>query len=68
MAPTLTRRWRNMATQMHIKLKEDEHRLMLENGIKAMLSSQEKVIKTLAKLVAQHEKEKPNVKAKTVRK
>ena len=41
-----------MATQKHIKLKEDEYRLMLENGIKAMLASQEKVIKELKALSA----------------
>ena len=57
-----------MGTLKSQKLREDEYRLMLENGIKALLSSQEKVIETLAKLVAQHEKEKPNVKAKPVRK
>ena len=57
-----------MATLKHLKLKEDEHRLMLENGIKALLASQAKVLAAVERLIAQSEKEKPSVKAKTVRK
>ncbi|MCK5307172.1 MAG: hypothetical protein KAJ73_01040 [Zetaproteobacteria bacterium] len=55
-----------MATQKHIKLKEDEHRKKLENGITALLSSQEFVMEELHKLFAEiealSEKEKPKVK------
>jgi len=57
-----------MATLKHLKLKEDEHRRMLENGIKALLASQAKVLAAVERLIAQSEKEKPSVKAKTVRK
>ena len=68
-----------MATLKHLKLKEDEHRLMLENGIKALLASQAKVAEALDGVIRQltilseqgHmvvQKEKPSVKAKTVRK
>jgi len=42
-----------MATQKHLKLKEDEHRLMLENGIKAVLASQAKVLAAVESLTAQ---------------
>ena len=41
-----------MATKKALKLREDEYRLMLENGIKALLSSQEKVLAELKKLTA----------------
>jgi len=64
-----------MATLKHLKLKEDEHRLMLENGIKALLASQAKVAEALdsvirqltilseqGHMVVQKEKEKVNVK------
>ena len=44
-----------MATQKHIKLKEDEHRLMLENGIKAIMSSQTKILAELKKLTKARE-------------
>ena len=68
-----------MATLKHLKLKEDEHRLMLENGIKALLASQAKVAEALDGVIRQltilseqgHmvvQKEKASVKAKTVRK
>ena len=41
-----------MATLKAQKLKEDAYRQNLENGIKAMLASQEKVIKELKALSA----------------
>ena len=39
-----------MGTLKSQKLKEDEYRLMLENGIKALLSSQKQVVAELKKL------------------
>ena len=55
-----------MATLKHTKLKEDEHRKKIENGITALLSSQEFVIEELHKLFEQlnalAEEEKPKVK------
>ena len=69
-----------MATLKALKLREDEHRLMLENGIKALLASQAKVAEALERLTKQFAllseqqghmvalKEKPSVKAKPVRK
>ena len=57
-----------MATQKALKLKEDEHRKKIENGITALLSSQEFVMAELHKLFAELEamkpEEKPKVKAK----
>ncbi len=57
-----------MATQKHLKLKEDEHRLFVKNGITAMLAAQLKMTEAFERLTTQLEKEKPSVKAKTVRK
>ena len=71
-----------MATLKQLKKKEDEHRLMLENGIKALLASQAKVVAAVESLTAQltalseeshlrieqAKKEKPSVKAKPIRK
>ena len=39
-----------MATKKAEKLKEDAYRLMLENGIKTLLSSQKQVVAELKKL------------------
>lgn len=51
---TPTRRWcSDMATLKALKLREDEYRNQLLNDIKAMLSSQESVVKELKKLSAQ---------------
>ena len=69
MALTPIRRWFNaMATQKHLKLKEDEHRLMLENGIKTLLASQAKVLAAVERLIAQSEKEMTRVKKPQTRK
>ncbi len=57
-----------MATRKHLKLKEDEHRLMLENGIKALLASQAKVLAAVEQLIALSKKEKYSAKAKPVHK
>lgn len=57
-----------MATQKHLKLKEDEHRLMLANGIKTLLASMVMMTEAFDRLATQLEKEKPSVKAKPVRK
>ena len=57
-----------MATLKHIKLKEDEHRLMLENGIKTLLASQAKVLAAVERLIAQSEKEMTRVKKPQTRK
>ena len=39
-----------MATKKALKLREDEYRLMLENGIKTILASQMKMLAELRKL------------------
>ena len=57
-----------MATKKALKLREDEHRLMLANGIKAIMASQERVVKSLDRLITLIEKEKPNVAKKPIRK
>lgn len=57
-----------MGTLKAQKLKEDEHRKKIENGITALLSSQEFIVEELHKLLAElealSEKEKSKVKAK----
>ena len=55
-----------MATQKALKLKDDEHKKKIENGITALLSSQEFIVEELHKLFAELEamtpEEKPKVK------
>jgi len=55
-----------MATRKAEKLREDAYRQNLENGIKALLASQEEVVAELRKLTARLKalEEKRNVKTK----
>ena len=63
-----------MATEKHLKMKEDAHRTMLEKGIDEILSGQELMIEELHKLLArlealeQTEKTPPVKKVDTRRK
>jgi hypothetical protein len=58
-----------MATRKAEKLREDAYRQNLENGIKALLASQEEVVAELRKLTARLKalEEKRNVKPSQTR-